>query len=402
MGCSQTVNEKLDSPRPPTPISVEAAEFATDVAVGAFHSCALLRSGEVACWGDSSLDGGVRASDERWVGFSPVPLTIPDLKEAVQLVSGRSAVCARLTGQRVVCWGDNAHGEAEPTQSPAVKHFPPKLATDLPANACVGTLPERLSSRNVPVLREDLRGVVDISMGWWHGCAITQYGEAHCWGDGSQGQLGPTVPADGFKTSLIVGLPPAVDVESAGTYNCALTTDAAVWCWGGHNERGQLGTATPGPSLRQVPGVNGAVDLLLTPTRACAQLHDGQFTCWGNFGTGCGETFDRARAPAPPEDFEQADALVLAAGSCLACILKESSELTCGLTPALTGEVSLQGVTSVSAGERHVCATQLGGTVACFGANHRGELGRLPITFRYARPFKTFWPPKQRPGPRRH
>jgi alpha-tubulin suppressor-like RCC1 family protein len=86
-------------------------------------------------------------------------------------------------------------------------------------------------------------GVKAISTGDWHTCAITSAGGAECWGSGGQVGNGAWtifsyVPID------VSGLDSGVKAVSAGgRHTCALTTSGAVKCWG-YNHYGELGNGT--------------------------------------------------------------------------------------------------------------------------------------------------------------
>jgi alpha-tubulin suppressor-like RCC1 family protein len=81
---------------------------AVRVDCGSQHACAWLRDGTIKCWG-RSLEGQILGASGM-MQLTPVPLgTLPGVP--IQLALGRLHSCAILDTQRVVCWGDNAQGQ---------------------------------------------------------------------------------------------------------------------------------------------------------------------------------------------------------------------------------------------------------------------------------------------------
>jgi alpha-tubulin suppressor-like RCC1 family protein len=80
---------------------------ATYVAVGNDHACAVTTDGHVVCWG-ANQSGQLGVSDVTATG----PVTVPDLQEAVEVCAsgGPSYSCALLASGQVACWGNNYSG----------------------------------------------------------------------------------------------------------------------------------------------------------------------------------------------------------------------------------------------------------------------------------------------------
>ncbi len=93
--------------------AVELGAPATAVTTGANHSCALLESGAIRCWGDNRF-GQLGYSHKRAVGDDESPSTVAAVflgAPALALASGSYHNCAILEGDRMKCWGYNKFGQ---------------------------------------------------------------------------------------------------------------------------------------------------------------------------------------------------------------------------------------------------------------------------------------------------
>jgi alpha-tubulin suppressor-like RCC1 family protein len=229
-------------PRQWTPFVGPAA-----ISLGETHSCALLTSGEVRCWGDNqrgSLGDGTRVSTH-------LPKTVLNLSLATAVSSGRQFSCARLADSTVKCWGD------------------------IPG----GSIP------NEAVTITGLTDVTQIGAGARHVCARLSNGTVQCWGDNESGQLGDGTFIPRSAPTLVPNLSGVVAVAGGPRHTCALMSDNSVKCWGS-NADGQLGVTSPAPSPNpvSVPGVSSASQLALGASHTCARLSDGSVKCWGASG----------------------------------------------------------------------------------------------------------------------
>ena len=88
-------------------------------------------------------------------------------------------------------------------------------------------------------------GVVAVTAGVYHACAVTAGGAAKCWGSNGFGALGDGTATLSSTTPVsVVGMGSGVKAVTA-FYNdtCAVTAGATAYCWGG-NANGQLGNGT--------------------------------------------------------------------------------------------------------------------------------------------------------------
>ncbi len=182
------------------------------VATGDHHTCALLTSGQVECWGLNNR--GQLGTGSTAPASSPSPLPVSGLVNAVELAAGQNHTCARTSGGTVRCWGE--------------------------------IMPLSLSPRLIPMTGE----AASISAGSNHTCARLTSGGVRCWGNNSSGQLG-----DGTTTSRpnpveATGVTDTIAISAGGTHTCALRASREVSCWG-YNADGQLGDGTT--TQRPVP-----------------------------------------------------------------------------------------------------------------------------------------------------
>src|SRR6266566_1347113 len=92
-----------------TPVAVSGLPSGVQaIAAGSAHTCALLSSGGIDCWGanDDGQLGDGKMSDR------PLPAAVSGLAGGAQAVSpGGAHTCALLSGGAVECWGANDYGQ---------------------------------------------------------------------------------------------------------------------------------------------------------------------------------------------------------------------------------------------------------------------------------------------------
>jgi alpha-tubulin suppressor-like RCC1 family protein len=195
------------------------------VAAGGYHSCALMGTGAVECWGDGGTlgDGTPRGR--------LTPVLVSGLSGVTAIAAGGHHTCALVNTGEVECWGDNSYGQLGD-----------------------GTTSDRL----IPVAVSGLSGVTAIAAGGEHTCALTSTGEVKCWGANFNGELGDRTAHPQEPTPVDVsGLRRGVTALAAGAeHSCALTSTGGVKCWG-FNRWGQLGDGTSGNRRFTPVGVIG-------------------------------------------------------------------------------------------------------------------------------------------------
>jgi len=265
----------------PTNVSGLTNGFAT-LSLGSNHSCALAAIGGTMCWGGNSL--GVLGDNT--YNQQLFPVSVVQSVNYLSISAGDSVTCARAFGGFTQCWGANNAGQLGngilniPTKTNlpgTVPGLPDVSAIDAGGDhVCVLTLGSgglkcwganaagqlgdgSLLARPTPVNVSGLAsGVIAVSAGTVHTCAVTSAGGVKCWGDNFFNQLGD---GSGTGRSLpvdVVGLASGIaGVEAGVAHTCALTTAGGVKCWG-HNLDGQLGdnsnTNRPTPVVAQIGG----------------------------------------------------------------------------------------------------------------------------------------------------
>ena len=239
-----------------TPVTVSGlSSGVVAIAAGDFHTCALTSAGGVLCWGHNGygeLGDGTNTDHA-------TPVAMSGLKSGVTAIAaGHGATCALTRTGGALCWGINGHGELGD-----------------------GTT----TSRNTPVAVSGLSsGVIAVAVGYGHTCALTNTGSMMCWGWNSSGQLGDGTNADHITPVTVSGLSSGVIAITTGEdHTCALTRTGWVKCWG-WNSCGELGdgTITDRPLPAMVSGLSrGMIGVAAGGYHTCALTSTGGVTCWG-------------------------------------------------------------------------------------------------------------------------
>ncbi len=229
------------------------------LAAGAFHTCALMRSPDIApgedddvyCWGDDRF-GALGDGEAGGTRREPVRVSLGG--PVVGVAAGAHTTCALVLEEAVlgaaidlVCWGRGLDGEL-------ADGLGESSAT--PRATALHVLPERsiyLSLGGlVPVEVRDGR-LAPAGEGRGHGCV--QIDElVGCWGDNRFGQLLGDEVSEQVLALTLAPLPesiPPMTIRAGGGFSCGLAgTDGrgGLFCWG-RNDAGQLGSEGPGQLL---------------------------------------------------------------------------------------------------------------------------------------------------------
>lgn len=390
------------------------------LATGFSHTCALVDTGDINCWGRGNLGQTGHGSTDT-IGDDEDPglvqqgyqLTMPGLRKAVAITAGSNHTCALLANATVVCWGfagngqlgygnvDNIGDDERPNENPVNGGI-----VALPANAKVAV----------------------VAAGGNHTCAITVTSDVYCWGDNAFGQLGQGNIDDIGDNESLAALPRVklaianpVALALGLRHTCVLGAAGDVACWG-EGQYGQLGTGTTStigdnelPESVGSPIELGYFGFSTIPLRAsaitagdshtCAIVTGAQVKCWGAAGFGqlgygnmtpIGD--NETPASTPTLNIGNNDAIEsVSAGDIHTCAITFAHVTYCwgnsdfgqagqgtmasiGDSPGERPNVPVQlpnglGARVVSAGAAHTCVILDGNNVTCWGQAIFGQLG---------------------------
>jgi hypothetical protein len=220
------------------PVRVAGVSNARAVAVGAQHTCALLGTGRVVCWGDNRF-GQVGLGHTRVVpSDGGGPKEVVGLRDVAEIDAGDYSTCALRRDGAVFCWGSNAEGQLGAGSRGACGKDGRHNCTPAP-----------LQPQGLPPIQE-----IDVAPR--HACARTASGRVFCWGANDRRQLamiGPNTCLRGQYDSCAtasglsdthaiacgmsareVPLPsPARLAVADDAATCAFFEDQRYWCWSG-------------------------------------------------------------------------------------------------------------------------------------------------------------------------
>jgi alpha-tubulin suppressor-like RCC1 family protein len=341
-------------------------------------------------WGDGSSDSTGNPASKVWYKPGSYSLTVKTLNGSELVMAtpvmtvvgnpisaGESHSCALQTAGTVSCWGNNSVGQ---------------LGDGTTVNKSTPT------PTLVPILifgLTPMTGVVAITAGDNHNCALKTDGTVRCWGWNAYGQLGDGSTTNSLTPKLVSGLTGVAAIAAGARHTCALKTDGTVSCWG-WNAYGQLGDGTS--TDRNIPtvvtGLTGVTSLIGGRYHSCALKTDGIVRCWGDnsfLQLGDGTTTD---SPSPQVVPGLTGVASLKANGYHTCALKTDGTARCwgynstgqlgdGSTTNKSSPTVVLGFTggaALTGGLYHTCASQTVGTVRCWGRNDFGQLGDSTLT----------------------
>lgn len=399
---------------------------ATSVALGHTHSCTLGTDGNVRCWGKNDVgqlgDGRTEDSEQ------PVRVTGLPRGQTVALSAGSYTTCAILRGGEIRCWGRNVNGEAG--QNPGTL----RVATPVRGNLFGGSSPAAVKVsvglNQACALREDRKlfcwgqgrylglgnaqadsptplqvpltgNPRDVSASQQFTCAITSFGSGatvtltFCWGGNASGQSGGGTTAASYTPRTVdIGQTSYSRIFTGAQHTCAVTFARDVHCWGDNSyNQLNLGNTAQTNVPTAIPALQGADELALGTSHTCAVRDDNtrQVKCMGTPTQAIGH-FNGS----PNPDFIAADSsgtYTVAAGSYRTCIVQSPGTVRCfghanypsgditrlvmgdGRTLAYSDNVRMapykvfghdSGATEIDAGTSATCALSFGG-LHCWG-----------------------------------
>jgi alpha-tubulin suppressor-like RCC1 family protein len=369
------------------------------LSAGYNHTCALLATGAVRCWGWHSVVGYGNTND---IGDSEHPFTAGEVnvggsvKQTINVFqptisSGNGHTCVVLDNGKVRCWGLGRDALGYGNMNDIGDDETPSSVGDVMLGALASAI---YAQSGTSCALRDTSAV----QCWGHGGLVLGYRSYGNIGDGSIPSSYGAVMLGGTATQIAPGL----------DQTCALLSSGAVKCWG-FGIYGGLGTAnteTIGDDEFPFAGpeavIGGTVSQIVSgDDHVCALLQGGAVRCWGQglvgqLGHGNKNNIGDDETPASAGDVPLGGpAKQLAAGGLFTCALMTSGNVRCwgwnssgqlgyghknnigdDETPASAGDVSLGGTAAqITAGGEHACALMTTGAVRCWGNGAYGALG---------------------------
>lgn len=288
--------------------------------------------------------------------------------DVVAVATGLYHSCAITVAGAAKCWGNNGNGQ-------------------------LGNNTKTDSLAPVPVIGMS-SGVVAITAGSAHTCALKDDGRMWCWGSNGNGRLG-VGDTTGRNAPTLVSLENVRSISAGTLHTCATTTDNKGYCWG-YSGEGQLGIGSTSqallPTLVGAP-LNATALSIVAGTHTCGITVTGGLYCWGpnTYGQLGDNTKTTRTSPVPVSSLSGNNAVravglgtqsgthtcAITTDSAVACWGRNESGQLGGsgekLIPALVS--GLSNVSALALGQSHTCAIHAGGAVACWGSDSVGQLG---------------------------
>lgn len=335
------------------------------IEAGERHSCAVLNSGGVLCWG---------ANDQGQLGGSPNPFEVTPFaalavlpNDPIRQISAVNHTCVRSEQGNVRCFGVNDSGQVDPAMIQPISIA--TAASWIPSADQIGT-------------------------GASHSCAADGVSLV-CWGSNGQSQL---TGVDAGPGPVTFGTGPLSALEIGANFGCLIQSNT-LSCWG-QNNQGQLATdpgVTPSLPTPTIMPVAEVAAVALGRQHTCALTSGGTIHCWGRNDTGqLGDgTGTQQLAPVvvtlPPE---AGIPIAIEAGDQHTCVIDDAAALWCWGSNA-NGQLMLEpdgmgfdgytlvpvrtevgaGVLAVTGGVTHTCVLTDTAEVLCWGTNTSGQIG---------------------------
>lgn len=335
--------------------TVELGSPARALALGRNHTCALVGTGNVRCWGKNDR-GQLGLGHTQSVGDDEAPTANLGQAQlggrAESVAAGGDETCVVMQGGAVRCWGANTYGQLGLGHTEDIGDD--ERPTSAEAQVSLG-----IKSLSVAVASE-------------HACALLDNLTIRCWGHNDVGQLGlghvrnigdDERPSDAETINFVKADNPSIYSLSAGGRRACIGIDQGLdkgmsWCWG-YNGDGGLGVGVVENRPYDKADYWGLFwwgrpteQVVVGGAHQCVRLYNHALYCWGLNAKGqLGQPFLEA----------------------------SGDDETPGIYPAVkfprSDADSDAYPKKVTAGELHTCALLDTGAVSCWGQNDRGQLG---------------------------
>ena len=338
------------------------------------------------CWGENGEGQlGISSRSNRIISE-----LIPNGTSSNVLFStGDKHTCAIYTGGsrgNLACWGDNDSGQlGNSSNDDLIYEFQSGSRVNLDSG----------------------KTAVAVSAGGVHTCAILNDNKVMCWGKGGSGRLGNGASTDqNAPVAVSMSSNTAEAISAGGRHTCAIFDDDKVYCWG-ENGSGQLGigstTDQNAPTVVNLGTDKTAAAIRTGSNHTCALLNDNTVKCWGansNGQVGDRSTTDRTSPVAVPLGSGRTATAIHAKGNYTCAILDDGSLLCWGAnnrgqlgdgtttnrdTPVAVDLGEGRTAQKIGGGLIHTCAVLDDESTKCWGHNYYGQTG-LPTAHRGDQP----------------
>ncbi len=346
----------------------------TKISTGGYNVCALGTNRRVYCWGEGSY-GGMGNGTNTATNTTPQLVNLPVGVNYFTDISSQATNCAIGDNGLNYCWGWNNNGQvgdgANSNRNVPTAVTMPALVTSFSkiGNTCgivsstsnlycwgnntYGQIGDgSLENRLVPVAANLPTGVkyyTSFAQSDNNTCAIGDNGQAYCWGQNNNGQLGDGTQIDNPEPVNPIPLPAGVTSFTQITVGfgttCAIGNNGLAYCWGAQFFIGDGSCCGPTLTPTEVTmpaGVTSFTKIAAGLQGVCAIGNDKMIYCWGGQNSGGLGNGSIGHSPTP--------------------------------TP-VTLPYSVYGFTDVAAGLIHFCAIADSGNIYCWGGNTDGRLG---------------------------
>jgi alpha-tubulin suppressor-like RCC1 family protein len=303
------------------------------MSAGDAHTCAVLKSRKVMCWGTNySGQLGDGSTDER-----RAPVAVQLLDDAVEVAVGSRHTCARRASGKVVCWGDGRAGQLG-AGAASVKGM--VEVKDLADAAALAT-------------------AEDVS------CAARAAGGVLCWGSASRGRLGNGTISDYPTPQPVKGLSGVRQLAIGDRLSCALDPQKQLQCWGApsswSSEDQEKRSFTPSP----VSWLGEVVSVTAKDSGFCAIDKANTANCFHGWSF--------LKPEQKPIEIKGLKSIVSTTGSGGAGLLSSGQVFLWNNSEALR-KLDLNGLSdavSVALASSVVCAARKSGKVGCVAYHYR-------------------------------
>ena len=246
------------------------------VTAGEQHTCALDKNNKVFCWGEGDNGRLGQSSNSN----SLVPVEVPNggfSGTPIQISAGAAHTCVVVDNGEVNCWGHSNKYQIGDSTSSTPVHV---------GGAGLGG--------------SGFTNNIQVSGGHEHTCSVKVDGSVWCWGGKNWGKLGngenvntttyipvrvKGVGGSGFLTGMI-------QVSAGDEHTCALHHSGTAYCWGSQ-EDGRL--TQSGSGARNTPYLvkksssetqYGLVQVIAAWGHSCARTSNNKVICWGEGADG--------------------------------------------------------------------------------------------------------------------